>query len=199
MGKNHPMKNRRAVLKLTAGAAGTTLFTGINSGKSVNKLAGTTYDTLTHKTGQSTTGRIKRSSADGLEGQLMIGGYQFSMDEVNQVNTSEFGDRHAGVFTEPRYMEDETPIKLDFFHHSDQLSGYITRKGEKYGKLGFMLFKESNPRAGNAEKIITPAKRWKESDQSFEIPDKGIPTDSGIGQIMKNLDKKPKGEEKDGR
>lgn len=179
---------RRDIMKVAGSSVGTSTLTGVVSASSKTIVSGITYDTLTHQNGPNASGSVSKSSNGVLQGKLIVGGYNLLLEEVEQVQSLESRNRYVGFFTDQRFTTDDTPLKLDFFDHGDQLSGHLTRPGREYGKLGFMLFEDQDRRSSRAREAITPDKRWENSKHSFEVPENGVPTDSGIGRLMEILD-----------
>jgi hypothetical protein len=171
MGDNvNPRVRRRNVLKVAGGVSGATMVTGLSTASDKYKISGVTYDTLTHKTGSNANGKVKAASQNGLEGELRLGGFNLPLSNVREVNSQGNRNKYLDKYKEDRYVKGGIPLKLSISDFGDQLSGYLTRPGKDYGKLGFALFYSDDPRADRARNAINPDPRWENSDHTFNTP-----------------------------
>jgi hypothetical protein len=179
---SNPLK-RRTVLKMSGGTAAFPAIGGVVSGNDQVTLSGPTYDTLTHKTGRDAHADLRQDSSNRIEGQLRIAGYELQLNSLESVDSESPGKLYTKVFDSPEYQKDGTPLKLKLRVHQDQVSGILSRTAGKYGKLGFSLFDDYR-RAQAYRESFKPDSRWVESSHSFEVPKRGVPTDSGIDRLM---------------
>ena len=168
---------------MTSGSFGVAALTGIVSGGSETLLRGPTYDTLTHKTGPDADASVGRDFNGELNGQIDIAGYTLKFEGLEPTSSQKLFERYFRVYDDSQYRKDESPLKLTIDHWKDHVSGILSRPSGKYGKLGFILFPEGNPRIESARTSLVPDSRWVESDYTFETPETGVPTDSGIDRV----------------
>ena len=177
-----PLK-RRTVLKMSGSTAAFPAIGGVVSGSPQATLAGPTYDTLTHKTGQDANADLRQYSSNKIEGQLRIAGYELPLDSLESKDSESPGILYTKVFDSSKYRKEGIPLKLKLRVHQNQVSGILSRTAGKYGKLGFSLFGK-NRRAEAHRQSFKPDSRWVESSHSFKVPKRGVPRDSGIDRLM---------------
>jgi len=168
---------------MSGGTAAFPAIGGVVSGSPQVTLAGPTYDTLTHKTGQDANANLRQDSSNKIEGQLRIAGYELQLNSLESKDSESPGIQYTKVFDSPEYRKGGTPLKLKLRVHQNQVSGILSRTAGKYGKLGFSLF-DNYRRAKAHRQSFKPDSRWVESSHSFKVPKQGVPTDSGIDRLM---------------
>jgi hypothetical protein len=166
---------------MSGGSIGASALVGVASGGPREAMAGPTYDTLTHKPGVNAEGAVDNGTE--LGGRLEIAGFDLNLGRLERISSTGGTERYGGTFDEPRYLKDDTPLRLRILRRNGQIVGTLSRPSGKYGKLGFMLFSGSGRRAKQARHSLVPDSRWVDSSYSFDTPETGLPTDSGISRL----------------
>lgn len=181
MADNPSSVSRRTILRMSGGSIGASALVGVVSGGPREAMVGPTYDTLTHKPGVNAEGAVD----DGAElgGRLGIAGYDLDLGRLERSSSTDGTERYSGTFDEPRYLKDDKPLRLRIQRRNGQIYGTLSRPSGEYGKLGFMLFSGGGQRAKQARRSLVPDSRWVDSSYSFETPETGLPTDSGISRL----------------
>lgn len=177
--------SRRSVLRSIGAASGVSVFNKLSS-PSLKGVVGTTYDTLTHQQGPPVTGEFSRSD-DELNGTLRMAGFEIPLSRLEMVEPGPAGDRFQTVLSENRFTKGKKGLKVNVRDHENQLSGYITRPGTGYGKLGFLIVNEQAPIASNTDAFVQPIEKWQNAPVSFEVPNRGVPTDSALSRLIHKL------------
>ena len=173
--------SRRSVLRMSSGSIGASALVGVASGGPKKEMVGPTYDTLTHKTGVNAEGAVNGGAE--LDGRLGIAGYNLDLSRLERYSSTGRTERYSGTFDEPRYLKDDAPLRLRIQRRNGQIYGTLSRQSAEYGQLGFMLFSGEERRAERARRSFVPDSRWVNSSYSFETPESGLPTDSGISRL----------------
>jgi hypothetical protein len=177
--------DRRAVLKMSAAATALSTVPNTATAEGREKMTGVTYDTLTHQTGKNSNAQIERKNGRIEDGFLTSPGFRMELDELNVVDENPDRTRYRKVFSEQRYKKDDNDLVLDLYDWGDQLSGYVTRHGSKFGKRGLLLTGADEASSAHLRSVFTPNKGWMEMDKEFNLPKKGVPTETSPGRRIK--------------
>lgn len=178
--------NRRTVLKnLVAGAGGAVALSTSAAASPSEDLVGVAYDTLTHQAASSVTGHV--ADADGRpRGTLDVAGFSIPVEALEEVEAPAGERRFNGLLDDRRFVRDDQPLKVNFLAHGDSYSGTVTRPDGRFGMFGFKLFPaETGVDPERLAERRQPDERWMEAPASFEIPDTGVPTDTGPRRLAR--------------
>ncbi|SEM00133.1 hypothetical protein [Haloferax larsenii] len=185
------IKNRRKVLK-SIGASATLSVTGTGLASATDRsrfggsVGGISYDTLTHQPGTSVSGRAKIKS-DRLAGSLSIAGFSIDLSELSKSKvpkSSRAKAEYSGRFTKSKFVKDNQPLDIRIREHEDHLAGVLTRPSSKYGKLGFYIRDDRKVNISSSFDALNPDPITKNDSLEFVVPNKGVPTDSGLDRMM---------------
>lgn len=183
---------RREVLRSSISAAGAAGLlaggVGIVGASNSSSMRGITYDTLTHKTGGEIGGNIQIDESGELGGSANIANFPLKWDTLDMVTNGGLATRYQAELSSPEfvrqgYSEDNRnlPLQVSLTILDDHISGVLKRPHGDFGKLGFVMAPDLDP--SRMKKIFTPDEKWVNSPHTFEIPDSGIPTDSGLRNV----------------
>lgn len=184
--ENRPTVSRRKVLGgIAAGAGGVITLSTSGAGAPDGDYVGFSYDTLTHQV----AGRVNadlHTEGDQLRGQLNIAGFDIPVNKLRRTRNPSREEFRA-VLTENGFVKDSRGLKVKLTKFEDQYAGTATRPGSKHGILGFTL-RSADSRSDIDREMnqMVPDKNWVESNHSFTLKQKGIPTDTGVERLAKN-------------
>lgn len=166
-----------------AGATAAVPASGLVSGSRL-ELVGPTYDTLTHKPGSDASAAIETDGQGAVAGgDLRVGGYEIPFDALDAGDDSGRGERYIATLDEPEYRESGSPLKVDVVDGENSVSGFVTRPAPEFGKLGFLLPKDTSVGPERLRRGLDRDNRWTRSEIPFETPGTGVPTDSGLERL----------------
>lgn len=184
--------NRRTILKSIGGTAalGVGSVGGVSGAKTEllnGRIAGVTYDTLTHEAGKPAFGRVIAGS-NGLQGRLDVAGFSIPLDAL-KTEPAPMTDLHRAIhsadFDQREFQRDDLPLRVRIREYDNYLSGIISRPSTRFGELGFYALGRDQIDVEEATASRIPDPKWKESNLHFEVPDKGLPTDSATRRLHK--------------
>lgn len=174
--------NRRNVLKgVSAGVGGVAVIPTLGSANNPTEFNGADYDTLTGAGGHVVSGDI--GLQDGRpRGVLRCAGYEIVLHDHELEETKNEGDmvEFAGVVRGEEYEQAGVPLNLKIGKYGHVYAGILRRPSVEFGSLGFTLFDKDQFEAEDALAAIRPDPPYQDKIDSFDIPRKGLPTDSGV-------------------
>jgi len=180
-------KKRRTLLKgLGVGALGS--IAGIQTGEATTpsgQIAGASYDTLTGKAGGPVSGTINVDN-NQLQGQLNIAGFSLPLGRLEHVEdtASNAKARYSATLSDSKFRAGDVPLKLSVRQEDDHFSGVISRPSTEYGLLGFFVRDEARSNPDKSLAGLNPHGKWAESPHTFEVPKRGLPTDSSLDRLL---------------
>lgn len=192
--------NRRTVLKgIGAGALGGVTGIGAAAGAPTGRVAGISYDTLTGKAGGPVSGTVDVD--DGrLRGRLDVAGFSIPLGELERLEDdgSKARARYAATLSGRKFRAGDVPLKVTVRREDDHFAGLLGRPDAEYGHLGFFVDDEARIDPTTVLSTREARGRWAEGPHTFEVPETGLPTDSGLDRL-KELARKPPAVGGDGR
>jgi hypothetical protein len=182
--------NRRTVLETIGGTAalsvgGAASVSGTERRSIGGRVAGVTYDTLTHQTGKPAVGRVT-SNSNGLQGNLQIAGYSIPLDSLETQKATKPDHNYAkyyGDLNQREFQQDELSLRVRILEHEDHLSGILSRPSTRFGELGFYVVNEESIDVREATASKSGDSKWKNMALRFNVPDEGLPTDSATRRL----------------
>jgi hypothetical protein len=173
---------RRNILRKGAGTIALTMVPTIASASGDQNVSGVTYDTLTHKTGKNSSGKVERTNGTITSGFINVPGHHMALDDLNIVSEDPNRTIYKNVFDDPKYKKRDSSLVLKLYDWDDQLSGYVSRTSNEYGKRGFLMVGSEGPSNSYLRSIFTPDQTWTSADRTFNLPKRGVPSDTGIAR-----------------
>lgn len=183
--------NRRELLRNSVTVSGLMATgSGVVKAASSSAMLGVTYDTLTHKMGNEIKANVSIGNSGKVQGSATIAGFPLELGEIEGIDEGGPGTRYQGELSSEKHIKSgysnggvsrDLPLLVDLRVMDNHISGVLKRPHADFGKLGFVLAEDGNP--AMLKEHLTPDSKWIDSPHQFEIPDRGIPTDTGIRRL----------------
>lgn len=193
---DHPIPsgplNRRSILRRIGGTT-TIALVGTGTAAAGNAdvpYVGISYDTLTHRP----QGRAEADLSyddEGLVGELRVGGFEVPVGQDSPLAPVNFRGRPEFAVKSSRHERDGHPLELRFQIGDGGVVGMATRPSGDYGKLGFSLRRADqvpDDVLGSMRHMLVNDGRGvkpKGYDYVPEVPDTGIPTNTGFRNLVR--------------
>lgn len=182
MPKDKKPIRRRTLLKTAGLGATAAIIPGTVAAKPVD-VHGIVYDTLTHKQAPAVRGEIKRKG-NNLKGAISIAGHHVPLTRLSKLDDPG-PDKFYATLTDNQYARDDSPLTVQVTDHGGYFSGLLKRPSTKFGDLGFRLHEKNSYDLERAKDTHSPVGNWHESEHTFNVPSKDLPTDSGSDRLIK--------------
>jgi len=184
--------NRRSILRTIGGTTAVALVGSgtAAAGDADAPYVGISYDTLTHRP----QGRAEAEFSyddDGLVGELRVGGFDVSVGQESPLAPINLRGRPEFVVESSQYERDGQPLKIRFQIGDGGVVGVATRPSGDFGKLGFSLGRADqvpDDVLGSMRQMLVNDGRGvkpKGYDHVPEVPDTGIPTNTGFRNLVR--------------